>query len=163
MVDSCTGQFLRLEAVVLIQEVSLMPWQAIRMLISLWIALKLCFQFWSFSQKMQSVYSGLGAASRSWALGLASVYVWEWIRVRIWVHNPLHWWIKYLISMESFQIFFMCFWYQSWPNLSKLSVHEILRFYGENMLQKGIKKTWFSIFVIFYFIKWINSDKNSNK
>ena len=119
-------QFLMLEAWKRIQLGSLMPWQAIGILISLWIALYVCFQFSTFSQKMPSLYSGLGAAWRSLALGLHSVYVWEWIRVRILVHKPLHWWIKYLISMESFPIFSSWRTCQFAPNLSFFDVHEIL-------------------------------------
>ena len=109
-----------------IQKASLMPWQAIGMVTLLWIALELCFQFWIFGQKMQSWYLVSGAASRFLALGLHSVYVWEWIRVRIWVHKPLHWWIKYLISMESFPIFSSWRTCQFAQNLSFFDVHEIL-------------------------------------
>ena len=118
-----------------IQKAPLMPWQAIGMITLLWIALELCFQFWIFGQKMQSWYLVSGAASRFYALGLPSVYVWECFRVKIQAKKSMFWWIKYLIFNEIFSIFFMPFWYQSWPNLSILVMHKILRFYGDNMLQ----------------------------
>ena len=119
-------QFLRLEEWKRIEKASLMPWQAIGMITFLWIALELCFQFWVFFTKMQSVYSGLGVASRSLALGLAFCICMGRIRVEIWVHKPLHWWIKYLISMESFPIFSSWRTCQFAQNLSFFDVHEIL-------------------------------------
>ena len=133
-------QFLRLEAWKRTQLGSLMPWQANGMIISLWIALKLCFQFWIFWTKMQSWLSPSGAASRFWALGFASDLCMGWIRVEFWVQKSLHWCMEYLIFHEYFSNLFHVILIPIMANLSNFVVHEILRFYGENMLQKEIGK-----------------------
>ena len=102
------------------------PQQAFWMDYRLWITPYECFQFWNFWQKLQSLYEVWGAASRFLALGLAFCICMGRIRVEIWVHNPLHWWIKYLISMESFSIFSSWRTCQFAQNLSFFDVHEIL-------------------------------------
>ena len=98
-------RFLMLEVVVLIQKVSLMPWQAIGMIILLWIALELCFQFWTFLPKMQSVYFLLSATWTFWALGLGLYLCEEWIRVEISTKNLCIQCFWDLISMDLFQSF----------------------------------------------------------
>ena len=156
-------QFFALGELILIGVASWMCQECNGTTLLLWNDLQLWKQFQKFYGKMQVFFWFLGAASRLLWLGLASCICMGRIRVRIWVHNPLHWWIQYLISMESFSIFSSWRTCQFAPNLSFFDVHEILRPWWEIILHKKIWKLYFSIFVIFYLIKWINGDKNSNK
>ena len=114
-------QFLRLEAWKRTQLGSLMPWQANGMIISLWIALKLCFQFFNFLTKMQSWFLIWGADSRFLCIRFWSVYVCQWIRVGIWVKRSMQSWIKYWILMayffNLFHVFLVSIMAKSFPFL----------------------------------------------
>ena len=68
----------------------------------LWITLYVWNHFWNFWQKIAKFVFGFRRSFQVFALGLWSVYVCQWIRVRNWVQNPLHWCIKYLIFNEYF-------------------------------------------------------------
>ena len=99
-----------------------------------------------------------GAGFWSWALGFASVYVWERIRVEIWIQKPLHWCMRYLIFMAYFQIFSTWISCQFAPNLPFFVVHESSIAKESKCCIKRFTYICFSIFSIFYLIKWINCD-----
>ena len=80
--ETCFYQFFALEAVVLIQKCSLMPWECNRIVLLPWNALEWCFQFWNFLEKVQSLFMVLGAASRSLCIRFWSVYVWDGLGLR---------------------------------------------------------------------------------
>ena len=125
-----------------------MSQQAFGMDYKLWKEFYLCFQFWEFLEKMQSVLEVWGAASFFFWLGLWCICICQWIRFTKQVQKPLHWWFGSLIFHV---IFFNLFVVKPLPimrNLAFLVMHEILRLWWVEMLHKKIWKVAFSIFHI---------------
>ena len=107
--------FKALGLVFLIQEPSLMSQEGDRTDILPWIALQVCFQYWSFSWKFQVFLWLFCAASSLLALGLHYICMCEGFRLKkshknLCIHD-----LQDLIFQDLFKYFFMPIWYKSWP------------------------------------------------
>ena len=98
--------FKALELVFLIQESSLMSQEGDRTDILPWIALQVCFQYWSFSWKFQVCLWLFCVAWRPKARGFALYLCMEGFRLRIWSKESRNWWNNIWFSMPLFSNLF---------------------------------------------------------
>ena len=134
---------------VLILIPSLKPQEGDGISLLAWIDLELGFQIWVFLQKIQICFLVYGAASSSWARGLALVCIGEWFRLRTWSKIHALMWKNIWFANHNFPNLFHAFWLQSHP----ITFDSFLSWFARNIEHisciKRLKNLGLAFFICF--------------